>query len=420
MHYGCIGEQLTHSFSREIHNLLADNLYELKEIPAGQLDGFMKSRSFKAINVTIPYKQAVIPYLEGIDDQAAMIGAVNTIVNRNGLLYGYNTDFGGLDRLIRRTGIDLQGKKVLILGTGGTSNTAMAVANSMGAAAIYKVSRSPGPDVLTYEDVKQNHLDAQVLINTTPRGMYTRESGMAIDPTLFPNLCGAVDAVYNPLRTTFIQKAQSMGVSAASGLYMLVHQAVLASEIFLDTKYPEGTTEKIYHQILSGKENIVLIGMPTSGKSTVGKYLADKLGRQYLDIDILIREKHGLTPAEIIRNRGEEAFRDIESQMVQQLAPVNGAVISTGGGVILRQENVDALKQNGRLFFLDRPVDALVPDASRPLASTREAVMQLYNHRYPIYLSTADVHIPCAETVEQTAHLVERSFFHEDLGDQWT
>lgn len=411
MHYGCIGEHLTHSFSKEIHGLLTDYLYELREIPPGQLDAFMNQRDFKAINVTLPYKQAVIPYLKEIDRQAKLIGAVNTIVNRNGELYGYNTDFGGLSDLIRRTGIVLSGKKVLILGTGGTSNTAMAVAKSMGAATVYKVSRSAKPGVLTYEDVKKDHLDAQVLINTTPRGMFSQEKGMAMDPGLFPNLQGAVDVVYNPLRTEFIQAAQRKGVPAAGGLYMLVRQAVLASEIFLDTKYPEDITEKVYRQILSRKENIVLTGMPTSGKSTVGKLLADKLGKQYLDIDVLIKEKHGITPAQIIRSRGEKAFRGIESDMVQELAPVNGAVISTGGGVILRQENVDALKRNGRIFFLDRPVEELVPESSRPLASTRDAVMNLYKNRYATYLSTADAHIISAPTVEDTALLVERSFF---------
>lgn len=411
MHYGCIGEHLTHSFSKEIHGLLTDYLYELKEIPMGSLDAFMEERDFKAINVTIPYKQDVIPHLKEIDQQAAMIGAVNTIVNRNGDLYGYNTDFGGLDHLIRRTGIDLKGKKVLILGTGGTSNTAMAVAQSMGAASVYKVSRSAKPGVLTYEDVKKDHLDAQVLINTTPRGMFSRECGMAIDPSLFPKLCGAVDAVYNPLRTAFIQKAQGMGVPAAGGLYMLVRQAVLASEIFLDTKYPEDATEKVYRKILNSKENIVLTGMPTSGKSTVGKLLAQKLGRQYLDIDVLIKEKTGYAPAEIIRSRGEPAFRDIESEVIRENALVNGTVISTGGGAVLRPENINALKMNGRIFFLDRPVEQLIPESNRPLASTRDAVLNLYRNRYATYISTADVVIPNDDTPEAAALLVERSFF---------
>ena len=410
MQYGCIGEHLTHSFSKEIHGALTDYLYELKEIPMGELDNFMTQRDFKAINVTIPYKQDVIPHLKQVEEKAAMIGAVNTIVNRDGQLYGYNTDFGGMSALIRRTGIDLQGKKVLILGTGGTSNTAMAVARHMGAASVFKVSRSQKPGVLTYDTVKKEHLDAEVLINTTPRGMFSRERGMSIDPTLFPQLCGAIDAVYNPLRTEFVLKARSMGAKAAGGLYMLVSQAVLASEIFLDTKYPEDTVEAVYRKIKAGKENIVLTGMPGSGKTTVGKLLAQKLERSYLDTDALIEVKTGKTPAEIISGQGEAAFRDIETEVIQETALQTGAVIATGGGAILRGENIDALRMNGKLFFLDRPVEQLIPTDDRPLSATKEAIVKRHNERYSIYISTADAVIPNETTPEAAAAQIERSF----------
>ena len=411
MQYGCIGEHLTHSFSKEIHAALADYLYELKEIPVGALDVFMTQRDFKAINVTIPYKQDVIPHLKEVEPMAAAIGAVNTIVNRNGELYGYNTDFGGMSALIRRAGIDLQGKKVLILGTGGTSKTAMAVAQHMGAASVCKVSRTEKPDVFTYDQVKENHLDAEILINTTPRGMFSRESGMPIDPALFPNLSGAVDAVYNPLRTEFILKARRMGIPAAGGLYMLVSQAVLASEIFLDTKYPDSVTEQVYRKIKSGKENIVLTGMPGSGKTTVGKLLAKKLGRPYLDTDVLIWEKTGKTPAQTITEQGEPAFRDIETEVIREIASGNGAVIATGGGAILRPENVDALRMNGKVFFLNRPVEQLLPTDDRPLSSTKEAIRKRFSERYAIYVATADVVVPNDTTAEVAAQLVERSFF---------
>lgn len=411
MQYGCIGEHLVHSFSKEIHGLLTDYLYELKEIPLGQLDAFMTERDFKAINVTIPYKQDVIPYLAYIDPSAQKIGAVNTIVNRDGQLYGYNTDFGGMRDLISRTGIDMTGKKVLILGTGGTSNTAMAVATAMGAAQVYRVSRSQKPGVLTYEDVKQEHLDAQVLINTTPRGMFSREEGISIDPELFPDLCGAVDAVYNPLRTEFIRKAQKMGVPAAGGLYMLVRQAVLASEIFLGCKYPEESTETVYQKIKTGKENIVLTGMPGCGKSTVGNLLAQKLNRSFVDTDTLITEKTGSTPAQIITQQGEKTFRDLESQVILELSAQNALVIATGGGAILRSKNVDALKANGKIFFLDRPVEQLLPTDDRPLSSTKEAILQRYQERYPIYTSTADGVIPNKTSPEAAVQQIERSFF---------
>lgn len=417
MHYGCIGEHLTHSFSKEIHGALAEYLYELKEIPVGSLEEFMTRREFRAINVTIPYKQDVIPFLKEIDERAAMIGAVNTIVNRNGALYGYNTDFGGMSALIQRAGIVLRGKKVLILGTGGTSNTAMAVARHMGAASVYKVSRTPKPGVLTYDTVKNAHLDAQILINTTPRGMFSCQSGMAIDPGLFSRLSGVVDAVYNPLRTEFVLKARRMGVPAAGGLYMLVTQAVLASEIFLDRQYPADTAAQVYRRIKAQKENIVLTGMPGSGKTTVGKLLAQTLGRPYVDTDTRIAEKTGRTPAEIISSQGEAAFRDAEVEVIREVALQNGAVIATGGGAVLRPENVDALRMNGRIFFLDRPVEQLVPTRDRPLSATREAVLKRYHERYGMYSSTADIVISNDSTPEAAAQLVERSFYHENSGD---
>ena len=410
MQYGCIGEHLTHSFSKEIHGLLTDYLYELKEVPMGQLDDFMKERDFKAINVTIPYKQDVIPHLSYIDPTARQIGAVNTIVNRDGQLYGYNTDFGGMKDLILRTGIPMQGKKVLILGTGGTSKTAMAVCEAMGAAQVYRVSRRKKPGVLTYEEVAKDHLDAQVLINTTPMGMFSREAGMSIDPELFSNLCGAVDAVYNPLRTEFIRKAQKMGVPAAGGLYMLVRQAVLASEIFLDCKYPPKLTEEVYQKIKAGKENIVLTGMPGSGKSTVGKLLAQKLNRPFVDTDALITEKTGNAPAQIITQQGESAFRDIESQVILELSAQNALVIATGGGAVLRPENIDALRANGKLFLLDRSVEQLLPTDDRPLSSTKEAILQRYHERYSIYVSTADAVISNETSPEAALQQIERIF----------
>lgn len=411
MQYGCIGEHLVHSFSKDIHGQIGEYPYELKEIPVGQLNDFMTCRDFKAINVTLPYKQDVIPYLKEIDPNAAAIGAVNTIVNRDGQLYGYNTDFGGMCALIAHADICLEGKKVLILGTGGTSKTAEAVAKSMGAAAVYKVSRSERPGVLTYAQVMENHLDAEILINTTPKGMYSRESGMPIDPALFPQLSGVVDAVYNPLRTQFVRKAQSLGIRAEGGLYMLVSQAILASQYFFDTTYPQSLTDTIYEKIKSGKENIVLTGMPGSGKTEVGKRIAQKLGRPFLDTDVCIQEKTGKTPAEIIREQGEPAFRDIESAMIAEVAQQNEIVISTGGGAIVRPENVDALRMNGKIFFLDRPLAQLIPTEDRPLSSTKESIEQRYHERYATYLATADVVIANDTSVQRAAEQIERSFF---------
>lgn len=411
MQYGCIGEHLTHSFSREIHEQIADYLYELKEIPVGNLDSFMTERNFKAINVTIPYKQDVIPYLKKVDPVAKAIGAVNTIVNQSGELYGYNTDFGGMDALIRCNGISLKNKKVLIFGTGGTSKTAYAVAEHLGARSVYKVSRNAKEGMLTYEDVLHSHLDAEILINTTPKGMYSRDKGMPVDPALFPSLAGVVDAVYNPLRTEFVRNAKKLGVPATGGLYMLVSQAVLASQIFLDTQYPEELTERIYRRILASKENIVLTGMPGCGKTTVGKLLANKLQRPYYDTDTLIAEKTGRTPAELITKLGEPAFRNIETQIVQEISEENSAVISTGGGAVLRHENVDALRMNGKIFFLNRPLEQLIPTEDRPLSSTKEAIQKRYHERFAIYTGTADIIIPNDTSPAAAVAEIERNFF---------
>ena len=411
MEYGCIGEHLTHSFSGQIHGQLQDYVYELKEIPQGQLAAFMEKRDFKAINVTLPYKQAVIPYLQEVEETAARIGAVNTVVNRKGRLYGYNTDFGGMIALIRRTGIDLKGKKVLILGTGGTSKTATAVAQTLGAGAVWRVSRRKSPGVLTYEEAVQNHQDAQVLINTTPRGMYGQDAGMALDPALFPQLCGVIDAVYNPLRTEFVEKARSLGVPAAGGLYMLVKQAVLASEIFLDVTYPEAVTDNIYGKLKNAKENIVLTGMPGSGKTTLGKLLSSRLQRPFLDTDQLITQKTGLTPAQLIEDQGEPAFRQLETEVIRTLSTQTGCIIATGGGAVLSRENVSLLRQNGRLYFLDRPVEQLLPTAERPLSATKEALWQRYRERYDIYCATADVTISNHDSPEAAAQGIEEEFF---------
>ncbi|MBQ4313603.1 MAG: shikimate dehydrogenase, partial [Clostridia bacterium] len=285
MTYGLIGEHLGHSFSRDIHNRLDSYEYILREVSREDFADFMTRRQFKAINVTIPYKQEVIPFLDEISDTAQTIGAVNTIVNRDGKLYGYNTDFGGMKALLSHAGICLEGRKVLICGTGCTSKTAMAVAQHLGASAFYRASRSGRDGALTYDEVYEQHADTQVIINTTPCGMYPEAEGMPVDPKRFENLEGAIDAIYNPLRTAFVRAVQGMGIPAEGGLYMLVMQAVLAWEIFTGGKCAPEKADKIYNDLLASRTNIVLVGMPGSGKSTVGKLLAQSLGRPLIDTD---------------------------------------------------------------------------------------------------------------------------------------
>lgn len=404
MKYGLIGEKLGHSFSKVIHEKIADYTYELKEISKEDLDSFMRSRDFQSINVTIPYKEAVIPYLDYIDPFAEKIGAVNTIVNRDGKLYGYNTDFLGMKLMIEKNGFDFEGKKVLILGSGGTSKTSKAVSESLGASQIITVGRS---SQVNYGNVVELHSDADFIINTTPCGMYPNNGTFAIDPAVFPTLEGIIDAVYNPLKTTLIQKGEEMGVKGVTGLYMLVAQAVIAYEKFtgesLDT---EKITDEVYSQMLKEKQNIVLIGMPGSGKTTVGRLLAESLGRDFIDTDEVITAKHGVI-SDIFRDKGESCFRDMESEAVREVAQKSGVIISTGGGAILREENVKALRQNGVIFFLNRPLDDIMPTADRPLSSDREALEKRFNERYDKYKSACDFEIISDSTAEDATNKIK-------------
>ena len=396
MEYGLIGEHLPHSFSKIIHEKIGSYTgrpypYELKELGPEEVGNFLEAADFKGINVTIPYKQTVIPYLDGISDQARQIGAVNTIVNRDGKLYGYNTDYYGMRDLLLRNSIDPSGKKVLILGTGGTSRTAHAVVSDLGAAQIFKVSRTRKEEgTVTYDEALESHTDAQIIINTTPCGMFPAIDGCPLDPGHFPDLCGLIDAVYNPLRTTLVLEAQKRGIPAQGGLYMLVVQAVYASELFMDKKIDSGVAGRIFQEILNSRRNIVLTGMSMSGKTTLGTVLAQKLGRRMEDTDAMIVRQEQREITSIFAEDGETYFRDAESAVIRQLASENGLIISTGGGAVLRRENVDALKKNGYIVFLDRPLSQILPADDRPLANTKEKVAALLEKRYPIYRAVCD------------------------------
>lgn len=405
MKYGLIGEKLGHSFSKVIHEKIADYTYELKEISKENLDSFMRERDFSCINVTIPYKEAVIPYLDYVDSAARAIGAVNTIVNLDGKLCGYNTDFYGMKLMIEKNSFDLKGSKVLILGSGGTAKTSRAVAEHLGARDIITVSRN---GEVNYDNVAVLHPDADFIINTTPCGMYPDNDSCAIEPEMFPSLRGIIDAVYNPLKTTLIQKGEELGIKGVTGLYMLVAQAVVAYCLFMnnndiDTKK---ITDEIFSEIIREKQNIVLIGMPGSGKSTVGKALAEKLGRNFVDTDDIITEKHGVI-SEIFASKGEAYFRDIETETVKAIAKQSGIVIATGGGAVLRKENVDALRQNGVIFFLNRPLEDIIPTSDRPLSSDVNSLRKRFNERYDIYKVTGDFEIAIDGSIDNAVNKIK-------------
>ena len=408
MEYGLIGEKLGHSFSREIHQRLGGYDYQLQELTPAQLPAFLEKRDFRGVNVTIPYKQTVIPLLDEVDPKAAAIGAVNTIVNRRGRLCGYNTDYDGMAALARHAGLTLKNKNVLILGTGGTSRTAMTVAADLGAAEIRRVSRTGRGDAITYEQAAD--LPVQVLINTTPCGMYPGCDGQPMDLSRFGWLEGVLDAVYNPLRTRLVLQARDNGARGQGGLYMLVAQAAAACRLFLDRPLPDGALDSVYRAIHGQKQNIVLTGMPGSGKSTVGRVLARQLGRELVDTDTEIIRLAKKPIPEIFAQRGERGFRDLESQVIQEVSRRTGLVIATGGGAILREENVRSLRQNGRIYFLDRPAEDILPTDDRPLARDMEAVRQRYAERYPRYTSTADAAVPVRGSAEDVAAAIREEF----------
>ena len=423
--YGCIAEHLGHSFSGVIHRLISSKLavsspalaydYALQELRPDEVADFLARRAFSGINVTIPYKQTVIPYLDELTDTARAIGAVNTIVHRGGRLMGDNTDFFGMRYLLGTIGVQLEGKKVLIFGTGGTARTATAVAQAGGASQILKFSRTRKEGALSY-DALSFHTDADVIINTTPAGMYPHDEGCPLPCGItladFPRLSGVVDAIYHPLRTELILAARELGIPATGGLAMLVAQAVRATERFLDCTIPDEIIEQVTACVQASKENIVFIGMPGSGKTTVGRLLSTRLGRPLLDTDEAIVRRVG-SISDYILTHGEAAFREREAEVIaDEIARESGVIIATGGGAILRDENVRRLKRNGRLVLLDRPLDSLIATPDRPLSADPDALRRRFEERYDRYCAVADVHliVPDDESAEETVERVRETF----------
>lgn len=415
MEYGLIGHPVKQSFSEEVHAEIAKVFnhsysYGLLDIPDGKaLDEFLKKKEFKAVNVTLPYKKAVLPYLDSISEEAKSIGAVNVIVNKGGKLYGDNSDYYGLKDLILRSKEDFKGKSALILGTGGTSNTAYKVLTDLGCSPVYKVSRTKKGGALSYEEAKEKGKEISFIVNATPCGMFPYEEDIPLCPEDFPNLKGAFDVIYHPLRTNFILEAQKRGVYSEGGLYMLVAQAFYAYFMFFGKKAETDSIDPVYRKILKERENIVLIGMPSSGKSTLGKIVADRLHRPFFDVDTEIEKKIGKSIADYFKDHTEKEFRDVEEETVKEISTLSKAVIATGGGTVLRPINVKRLKRDGKLFYLDRPAEKLVPTASRPLSSSIDALYELYNRRRPLYEEAKDVLIDASKEIDEVAEeIVER------------
>lgn len=383
---GLLGEKLGHSYSPQIHSMLADYEYKLFEKSPEELEAFLKSGEFDGLNVTIPYKKAVMPYCTELSPTAAQIGSVNTIVRRSdGSFYGDNTDAFGFENLILHNGIEVKGKKALVLGTGGASVTAQAVLKNLGASEVVVISRR-GED--NYENIAK-HADAEIIANTTPVGMYPNNGKAAVDLTQFPKLSGVLDVVYNPARTALLLQAERLGIPCAGGLYMLVSQAKRSCELFTGKSIPDSEIDRIERVLSHQMQNIVIIGMPGSGKTTVSTMLAEKLGRKILDTDTIVSENAGMTIPEIFAVQGEAGFRRLETEATAEVGKLSGNIISTGGGVVTVAENYELLHQNGVIVWIERDTNKLARDG-RPISLSSD-LNELYAARLPLYDRFADI-----------------------------
>lgn len=400
MRYCLIGEKLSHSYSSEIHNGLNLN-YSLTEVSKENFNAFFENGSeYDGFNVTIPYKKDVMKFLDGVDDLAQRIGAVNTVKKVDGKLYGFNTDYFGLKFTVDSLGANVMGKNVAILGSGGAKNTAETLCKDLGAKQIYIVSRK---GEINYSNVYD--LDIDIIINTTPVGMFPNNGQMPIDLRRVKGVSVVIDCIYNPIKTALILQAEKLGIKCAGGLLMLVSQALKAQEIWLDKKFTNEQILSEYDKLLKEKRNVVLIGMPSSGKSTLARLLAESKNKEFIDTDDEIYKRTHHTPAEIITTLGERAFRDIESEVCYNVGKNSGKIIATGGGSILREENRNNLKQNAYIVYVMRDLDKLVDD-DRPL-SQKDGFKRLYEERKEIYESFSDLMVINNKTVEDALKELE-------------
>ena len=386
MKCGLLGEKLGHSYSPAIHAMLADYEYRLYEKAPDEVEDFIRNGDWNGLNVTIPYKKTVLPLCDEVSERARNIGSVNTLVKRaDGSIFGDNTDAYGFEKLIGRCGIAVAGKKALVLGSGGASVMAVEVLRSLGASPVVVISRR-GED--NYENLER-HADARIVVNTTPVGMYPKNGAAAVDLADFPACEGVIDVVYNPARTALLLQAEKRGIPCAGGLYMLVGQAKRACELFTGTLIADTEIERIEGVLRREMQNIVLIGMPGCGKSTVGRLLAEKLNRPLCEADAEIVKAAWRGIPEIFASVGEAGFRKLETSVLRELGKRSGAVISTGGGCVTREENYDLLHQNGVLVWLKRDLDRL-PKEGRPL-SLQNDLRDMYARREPLYARFADM-----------------------------
>ena len=394
---GLVGEKLIHSYSKIIHEQIASDVYNLYSLTLDEFNQFFSNKEFDFVNVTIPYKEKVIPYLDEISIEAKRIGAVNLVINKDGKLYGYNTDYYGFKYMLESNDVCVNGKKCLILGTGGTSKTAKAVLEELGASIILKASRNKNELSIGYDQVYDYDFD--IIINTTPVGMFPNLNTRIINLSKFKSLNFVGDCIYNPLRTGLLIDSEELKINHDNGLRMLIVQAIKAHEIALNVNVSKEKIEEIYNSLVKEKRNIVLIGMPGSGKSSVGSALSEKLNREVIDIDKYIVQKENMSIEDIFNKFSEKYFRELETSACKEVSKMNNVIISTGGGVIKNKENIDFLKGNGIVYFINRDVEniysvimsKITDDDNRPLLKSKEDLLKLYNERIELYQKYCDV-----------------------------
>ncbi len=406
MEYGLIGERLGHSYSPQIHRLFGDYDYQLYPMALEDVETLLREKRFRGLNVTIPYKRAVLPLCDTLSPEVREIGSANTLVNRDGKIFAYNTDLAGMLSMLDRAGICLTGKKAVILGSGGTSLTAQAACRARQARETVVVSRS-GP--VTYNDLYARHTDAEVIINATPVGMYPNNLISPIDLSRFPKAQGVADVIYNPAKTALLLDAEAAGIPCIDGLWMLAAQAWHAARLFLNKEIPEEKNQEAYRSVRRDCLNLVLVGMPGCGKTTAGRRVSQLLSRPFVDLDEEIVKRFGPIPG-IFEEKGEAGFREIESSVIREFGKESGLVIATGGGAVLRPENVRALRQNGVLAWLRKPVETLATQG-RPLSANLEKLKAMEQTRLPLYRACADFSVSALMSKARTAQCIVEGFY---------
>lgn len=400
MQYGLLGQKLSHSYSPQIHKALAGYDYGLIQIEPDVLETFMLNADFSGINVTIPYKKAVLPYCHTLSPQAKRLGAVNTIVKKSdGTLWGHNTDYFGFQEMVRLSGLSVHGKKALVLGSGGAGVTATAVLEDLGAIVI-GISRNGSNN---YTNLSL-HEDASLIVNATPVGMYPNTGVSALHLSVFPNLEGVLDLIYNPSKTELLQQAEERGIVAQNGLYMLVAQAKESAEYFSGNKITDSKIADVYSSLKNQMENIVLIGMPGSGKSTIGALLAESLNRAFVDTDQVIVDRIGMSIPSYMQEFGLERFRQEESAVIRDVCKQSGLIIATGGGCVTREENYRPIRQNATVVWIKRNIDQL-PTDGRPLSKAGN-LHAMYEARRPLYMRFADIYVDNDQIPEKAAERI--------------